>query len=49
MTSANRVSSRFGVTFSGTVENGEELTVSTLSNFFNRVSGILEKMYRFVT
>jgi uncharacterized membrane protein YraQ (UPF0718 family) len=49
LTSANRVSSRFGVTYSGTVENAEKLTVSSLSNFFNRVSGILERMYRFVT
>ena len=48
-TAANRMVSRFGVTLSGRVENGEELRVSTIASLFEKVSGIFETMYRFMT
>jgi uncharacterized membrane protein YraQ (UPF0718 family) len=46
--SANRISSGYGVHFSGITENKEELRVSTLYNFFERMSEILRKIYRFM-
>jgi uncharacterized membrane protein YraQ (UPF0718 family) len=46
---ANQISSRFGVQFSGITENKEELRVSTLYNFFYRMSEILERVYRLMT
>ncbi len=45
---ANRLSSRFGVTFSGSVENAEEIRVSTSFYFFSRMSEILERYYRMI-
>ncbi len=48
VTTVNHISSRFGVTFSGHVENGEELQVSTVSYFFSRISQVLDGIYRFM-
>lgn len=44
---ANRLSSRFGVKFTGSVENREEITVSTSSYFLNRVSETVGKILKF--
>jgi len=46
---ANRLSSKFGVTFSGSVENKNELQVSALSYFFDRVSVVFARIYSFMT
>ena len=46
---ANRLSSKFGVAFSGSVENEDELQVSALSYFFNRVSSIFARLYSLMT
>ncbi|MBI5409458.1 MAG: permease, partial [Nitrospirae bacterium] len=46
LTAVNRLSSGFGVTFSGPVENAEELRVSTSFYFFNRMSELLERFYK---
>ncbi len=48
-TGANSMSSRFGVSFSGYIENGDEIQISTSAYFFNRISEILGKVYRFMT
>ncbi|MBI5739246.1 MAG: permease [Nitrospirae bacterium] len=47
-TGANSLSSRFGVTFSGSVEHADELPVSAAFYFFNRTSEILENYYRMI-
>lgn len=46
LTAANRLASRFGVTFDGFIHNGEELQVSVLFPVFNRISDILENFFR---
>jgi len=46
---ANRTASRFGVTFSGSVDTGEELSVSPTVYFFDRISGILKSIYSFMS
>jgi hypothetical protein len=46
LTAVNRLSSGFGVTFSGSVKNAEELRVSTSFYFFSRASEILERFYK---
>jgi uncharacterized membrane protein YraQ (UPF0718 family) len=48
-TGANGISSRYGVVFSGSVENREELHVSKLYNLFSRLSESLRRFYSFVT
>ncbi len=48
LTAANLLSSRYGVTFSGYVENREELPASTASYFFNRTAGLLGRILKFV-
>lgn len=45
---ANRLSSRYGVIFSGFVENKEELPATTASYFFNRMSETLGRILKFV-
>jgi hypothetical protein len=44
----NRLSSRYGVTFSGFVDNGDELNVSTASHFLTRMSEMLGKFLKLV-
>jgi hypothetical protein len=46
---ANRISSRFGVRFYGYVDNGEELQISSLTYFFDRISEILGRLYSFMS
>jgi len=46
LTAANRLASRFGVTFEGFIHNGEELQVSALFPVFKRISDILESFFR---
>jgi hypothetical protein len=48
-TAANRMSSRFGVTFYDYVDNGEELQISSSTYFFNRISDILRRLYGSMT
>jgi uncharacterized membrane protein YraQ (UPF0718 family) len=48
LTVVNQLSSRYGVTFSGFVENKEELPATTASYFLNRMSGTLGKILKFV-
>jgi len=45
---ANQLSSRYGVIFSGFVENKEELPATTASYFFNRMSGTLGRILKFM-
>lgn len=45
---ANRLASRYGVTFSGPVETGPKLHVSVGANFFNRASGLLGHVLKLV-
>ena len=45
---ANRLSSRYGVTFSGIVENRQEVQVSYASNFFSRTSALLGSLLKTV-
>ncbi|MBI4698783.1 MAG: permease [Nitrospirae bacterium] len=45
---ANRIAGRFGVTFSGFVENKKELRVSSASYFFDKMSGILGRILKLV-
>ncbi|HAM49450.1 MAG TPA: permease [Nitrospiraceae bacterium] len=45
---ANQLSSRYGVLFSGYVENKKELPGSTASYFFTRASGTLGRILKFV-
>lgn len=47
-TGINALSSRYGVRFSGFVENREELPVEIASNLFNRTSEILGKILKIV-
>jgi uncharacterized membrane protein YraQ (UPF0718 family) len=49
LTGANRISHRYGVVFSGSVENKEELHVSNLYYFFSRLSEVFRRFYSFVT
>ncbi len=48
-TDANRLLSKFGVTYSGSVVHEDELTVSSMTYFFNRVAAVLQGIYRFMT
>ena len=48
LTAANQLSSRYGVIFSGFVENKEELPATTASYFLNRMSGTLGRILKFV-
>lgn len=48
LSAENRLSSMYGVTFSGFVENREELPASTASYFFNRTAGVIGKILKFV-
>jgi len=48
LNAANRLSSRYGVTYSGFVEHNEELPASTASHFLYRASGILGSVLKFV-
>lgn len=45
---ASQLSSRYGVIFSGFVENKEELPATTASYFLNRMSGTLGRILKFV-
>lgn len=46
LTAVNRLSSRYGVIFSGFVDNKDELPASTASHFFNRTSEVLGRILR---
>jgi uncharacterized membrane protein YraQ (UPF0718 family) len=48
LSAANQLSSRYGVIFSGFVENKEELSATTASYFLNRMSGTLGRILKFV-
>lgn len=48
LSAANQLSSRYGVTFSGFIENKDELPASSGSYVFNRASEILGKALKFV-
>jgi uncharacterized protein len=48
ITMANQLSSRYGVQFSGTVQNKEELPATTMSYFLQRTSIIIGKILKFV-
>jgi uncharacterized membrane protein YraQ (UPF0718 family) len=48
LSAANQLSSRYGVIFSGFVENKEELPATTASYFFNRMSETLGRILKFV-
>lgn len=48
LNAANRLSSRYGVTYSGFVEHKEELSASTASHFLHRASGVLGWVLKFV-
>lgn len=48
LSAANRVSSRYGVIFSGSVELREELPVTTASYFFIRASDVIGKILKLV-
>ncbi len=48
LSAANQLSSRYGVIFSGFVENKEELPATTASYFLNRMSGTLGRILKFV-
>lgn len=48
LTAANQLSSRYGVLFSGFVENKDELPASTASHFLNRTSETLREILKFV-
>lgn len=46
LTAVNRLSSRYGVIFSGFVDNKDELPASTASHFFNRTSEVLGRILK---
>ncbi|RJQ45877.1 MAG: permease [Nitrospiraceae bacterium] len=46
LSAANRLASRFGVTFGGMVHNSDELQVSASLHVFSRVSDVLEEFFR---
>jgi uncharacterized membrane protein YraQ (UPF0718 family) len=48
LSAANKLSSRYGAVFQGFVENKEELPASTASYFFNKMSGTLGRILKFV-
>ncbi|MFZ2197428.1 MAG: hypothetical protein WAV13_06840, partial [Thermodesulfovibrionales bacterium] len=48
LAAVNRLSSRYGVVFSGFVENKDELPASTASQFFNRTSEALGRILKLV-
>ena len=48
LSAANQLSSRYGVLFSGSVENGEEIPTAAASYFFNRASVVLGKVLKLV-
>jgi uncharacterized membrane protein YraQ (UPF0718 family) len=48
LSAANQLSSRYGVIFSGFVENKEKLPASTASYFLNRMSATLGRILKFV-
>jgi uncharacterized membrane protein YraQ (UPF0718 family) len=48
LTAANQIAGQYGVTFSGSVENKEELPVSTASHFLNRTSELLRSFLKLV-
>jgi uncharacterized membrane protein YraQ (UPF0718 family) len=48
LSAANRLSSRYGVLFSGSVENGEEIPAATASYFFSRAARILGSILKIV-
>jgi len=48
LAAANQLSSRYGVIFSGFVENKDELHASTASHFLNRTSGVLGRILKLV-
>lgn len=48
MTEANRIASRFGVKFSGFVDNKQEIPVSIASNLFNNAAEILGRLLKIV-
>jgi len=48
LTVVNRLSSRYGVLFSGFVDNKDELPASTASQFFNRTSEALGRILKLV-
>ncbi len=48
ITEANRLASRYGVTFSGFVDNKKELPVAIASNLFNNASEILGRLLKIV-
>jgi uncharacterized membrane protein YraQ (UPF0718 family) len=48
LSSANQLSSRYGVIFSGFVENKEELPVSIAPYFFDEMAGILGNILKFL-
>ena len=48
LAAANQLSSRYGVLFSGFVENKDELPASTASHFLNRTSETLRRILKFV-
>jgi hypothetical protein len=45
---ANRLSSRYGINFSGTVESNQKLEVSVASNLFNSASELLGSILKIV-
>ena len=47
ITAANQISSRYGVVFSGSVEDDSELPVSVSSHFLDRTSAILGRILKF--
>lgn len=48
LTAASRLSSRYGVLFSGAVQNREELPATTGSYFLQRTSSVLGKLLKLV-
>lgn len=48
MAAANQLSFRYGVVFSGSVENREELSAGTASYFFDRASRVLGRVLKIV-
>lgn len=44
----NQLASRYGINFSGTIENGQKLEVSVASNLFNSASEILGSLLKIV-
>jgi|GEM_PF-548360 len=48
LAAANKLSSRYGVTFSGSIEHKEELPASTASHFLHRTSDMLRSILKIV-